>query len=91
MPSGARLPGPADPYRYVLSNPNVDMVLTAPQTFEQLEENLKALEMGPVSAQEKEWLETIGDHVRALNPSTNFDFIFQAFGPARSSRPSAGP
>jgi hypothetical protein len=40
--------------------------------------------MEPVSAQEKEWLETIGRHVRALSPSTNFDFIFQAFGPRRN-------
>ncbi len=57
------------------------MVLTAPQTFDQLQENLKALELEPVSAQEREWLETIGDHVRARSPSTNFDFVFQALGP----------
>jgi hypothetical protein len=84
MPPAARLPRPVDLYRYVLSNPNIEMVLSAPQTSDQLEENVKALEMEPVTAHEKEWLETIGDHVRALNPSTNFDFVFQAFGSPRN-------
>jgi aryl-alcohol dehydrogenase-like predicted oxidoreductase len=83
MPQGERLPRPTDLYRYVLSNPNVEMVLTAPKTHEQLEQNVKTLEMGPVSEEERAWLERIGDHVHALNPSTNFDFVFEALGPPR--------
>jgi len=84
MPRGEKLPSPIDLYRYVLSNPSIDMVLTAPQTMEQLEENLRTLEMGPVSEEERVWLERIGDHVHALSPSANFDFLFQARGPGRS-------
>jgi aryl-alcohol dehydrogenase-like predicted oxidoreductase len=76
LPRDERLPSPADLYRYVLSNPNIDMVLTAPASVEQLRANLRALEMGPVSAEERAWLERIGDHVHALSPSTNFDFLF---------------
>ena len=83
MPQGEKAPRPVDLYRYVLSNPNVDMVLTAPQTMQQLEENLSTLEMGPVSEEERAWLERIGDHVHALSPSANFDFLFQARGPGR--------
>jgi aryl-alcohol dehydrogenase-like predicted oxidoreductase len=83
MPEGARLPDPTDLYRYALSNPNIEMVLTAPETFEQLEQNLKTLERGPVTEEERTWLETVGDHVHALNPSTNFDFVFQTLGPSR--------
>jgi aryl-alcohol dehydrogenase-like predicted oxidoreductase len=83
IPDGERLPSPTDLYRYVLSNPSIDMVLTAPETFEQLEENVKTLEMGPVSAEERGWLERIGDHVHALSPSANFDFLFQGRGPSR--------
>jgi len=83
MPPGERRPSPTDLYRYVLSNPNVEMVLTAPKTHEQLKQNVKTLEMGPVSEEERTWLEKIGDHVHALNPSTNFDFVFQALGPSR--------
>jgi aryl-alcohol dehydrogenase-like predicted oxidoreductase len=35
MPQDEELPSPTDLYRYVLSNPNIDMVLTAPETMEQ--------------------------------------------------------
>ena len=83
MPQGERRPLPTDLYRYALSNPNIEMVLTAPGSIEELEENVKALEMGPVSEEERAWLERIGDHVHALNPSANFDFLFEALGPPR--------
>ena len=81
IPQDEKPPRPIDLYRYVLSNPNIDMVLTAPQTIQQLEENLSTLEMGPVSEEERAWLERIGYHVHALSPSANFDFLFQARGP----------
>jgi aryl-alcohol dehydrogenase-like predicted oxidoreductase len=84
MPQDARLPSPTDLYRYALSNPSIEMVLTAPKTIEQLRENLKTLEMGPISEEERTWLEKIGDHVHALNPDTTFDFAFQGLGPSRS-------
>ena len=86
MPEGEKTPSPADLYRYVLSNPQIHMVLTAPETFEQLQENLAALTSGPVSEQERQWLERIGDHVHTLNPSTNFDFLSQTSGPRRRSK-----
>jgi len=83
MPEGERTPEPTDLYRYVLSNPSIEMVLTAPETFRQLQENLKTLQMGPVSNQERAWLERVGDHVHAFSPSANFDFLFQGRGPNR--------
>jgi len=88
MPPGARTPSPSDLYRYALSNPSVDMVLTAPATLEQLQQNLRTLEMGPVTADERTRLETIGDHVHALNPSSNFDFLFQGRGAFQARRQS---
>ncbi len=83
MPEGEKHPTPTDLYRYVLSNPNIQMVLTAPETMEQLKDNLTTLESGPVTEEEKIWLEKIGDHVHGLSPNTNFDFIFQATGPSK--------
>jgi predicted aldo/keto reductase-like oxidoreductase len=83
MPQGERPPSPSHLYRYVLSDPRIDMVFTAPATRAQLEENLKTLEMGPVSQEERTWLEKVGDHVHTLSPSANFDFLFQARGPSR--------
>jgi aryl-alcohol dehydrogenase-like predicted oxidoreductase len=84
MPEGERTPRPVDLYRYVLSNPHVQMVLTAPQTMEQMKEDLGTLDCGPVTEEERSWLERIGDHVHAVNPSTNFDFLFQSAGPRKS-------
>jgi predicted aldo/keto reductase-like oxidoreductase len=88
MPEGERTPGPVDLYRYVLSDPHIRMVLTAPQTFEQLRENLKTLESGPVTDEERRWLERIGDHVHALSPSTNFDFLVPGRGLKKAKRSS---
>jgi len=85
IPAGERVPSASDLYRYVLSNPNIQMVLTAPSTFSQLRENLQALEGDPVTTEEKAWLERIGRHVHALNPSTNFDFLLSARGPRRKA------
>jgi predicted aldo/keto reductase-like oxidoreductase len=82
IPQGERRPSPSDLYRYVPSSPSIDMVLTAPATSAQLEENLKTLEMGSVSPEERTWLEKVGDHVYARSPSANFDFLFQARGPS---------
>ena len=77
MPEGERTPDPTHLYRHALSHPAVDMVLTAPRTLEQLKGNLKALEQGPLSADEAEWLARIGSHVHVLNPNTNWDFLLQ--------------
>lgn len=80
MPAGERTPDPPHLYRHALSHPAVDMVLTAPTTKEQLEANVKALDQGPLTADESAWLERIGRHVRARNPSTEWDFLFKQRG-----------
>jgi len=84
MPEGERTPEPTHLFRHALSNPAVDMVLTAPATQAQLEGNLKALEQGPLSPEEADWLARIGEHVHVLNPNTTWDFLFQ--GPPRKKR-----
>lgn len=89
MPPGERTPSPVDLYRYVLSDPNIQMVLTAPETFEQLRDNLRTLDAQPVTDEERGWLERIGDHVHTSNPSTNFDFLIQSRG-LRSARRRRG-
>jgi len=65
-PSGLRTPTAADCYRFVLSNPRADVCLTGPATTEQLEANLKALELGPMSEEELRWMRTVGDNVHRL-------------------------
>jgi len=73
-PSGLRTPTAVDCYRFVLTNPNVDVCLTGPATAEHMEANLEALELGPLSEEEMQWMRKVGDHVhrltgrRSLNP-----------------------
>jgi aryl-alcohol dehydrogenase-like predicted oxidoreductase len=49
-----------DCYRFCLSNPHVDVVLTGPASEAQLVENLSALEAGPLSAEEEAWMRRFG-------------------------------
>jgi aryl-alcohol dehydrogenase-like predicted oxidoreductase len=49
-----------DCYRFCLSNPHVDVVLTAPASGAQLRESLAALEKGPLSPGEEKWMREFG-------------------------------
>jgi aryl-alcohol dehydrogenase-like predicted oxidoreductase len=50
-------------YRFVLSHPSVHACLTAPRNMRQLDENLSALEQGPLSGEEMEFMKEFGDRV----------------------------
>ncbi len=65
-PTGVRTPTAVDCYRFVLSNTDVDVCLTGPATAEQMEANLKALELGPLSEEELQWMRKVGDNVHRL-------------------------
>jgi len=47
-------------YRFCLSSPHVDIVLCGPDSAEQLRENLRAIEEGPLSEEEDEWIRSFG-------------------------------
>jgi aryl-alcohol dehydrogenase-like predicted oxidoreductase len=54
------VPSASHCYRFCLSSPFVDVTLTGPKDAQQLEENLAALERGPLSAEEDRWLRDFG-------------------------------
>jgi aryl-alcohol dehydrogenase-like predicted oxidoreductase len=62
-------PVPSAPqcYRFVLSRPDVDVCLTAPSNIRQLEENLAALDQGPLSPDEMSFMQQFGGAVRAAH------------------------
>jgi len=64
MPPGQSVPVPGDCYRFVLSNPSVDVCLCGPKNLDQLREVLPALELGPLGEEDMERMKRIGDHVR---------------------------
>jgi aryl-alcohol dehydrogenase-like predicted oxidoreductase len=49
-----------DCYRFCLSNPNVTLALTGPASQAQADENLDALERGPLSQEEDTWMRAFG-------------------------------
>ena len=62
-PGGGRVPTAGESYRFVLSNPHVDVCLTAPSNAEQLEANLAAVHAGPLSDDDMAYLRDFGDTV----------------------------
>lgn len=63
LPPEEPKPRGSDCYRFVLSQPVVDVCLTGPANAEQLAEALCALERGPMDEQELAWMHRVGDYV----------------------------
>ncbi len=47
-------------YRFCLTSPHVDVVLTGPRNVEELRENLRAVEQGPLSPDDERWMREFG-------------------------------
>jgi aryl-alcohol dehydrogenase-like predicted oxidoreductase len=65
VPSGEKVPTAVDCYRFVLSNPAVDVCMTGPATEEQSAEALKALDLGPMNEAELAWMRRVGAAIHA--------------------------
>lgn len=63
IPADEKRPTAGDCYRFALSNPFVDVVITGPSNARQLEENLVEVAKGPMATEELEWMRRIGDYV----------------------------
>ncbi|MCK4765666.1 MAG: aldo/keto reductase [Candidatus Aminicenantes bacterium] len=63
MPPGEEPPTAVDCYRFVLSNPAVDVCMMGAKDAGQMRENLSLLETGVMNGEELERMRRIGDHV----------------------------
>ena len=63
MPEGEAPLKASDCYRFVLSNPHVDVCLTGTKTPEQMRENLNTIELGPLTNEEMERIRRIGSYI----------------------------
>ncbi len=63
MPPGEKPLTAAECYRFVLSNPAIDVCMSGAKTVEQMRENLAVLESGPLSVDEMDRVRRIGDFV----------------------------
>ena len=67
IPPGESAPAPSDCYRFVLSNPAVDICLCGPRNIRQMREALATLELGPLGKEDMERMKRIGDYIRSTN------------------------
>jgi predicted aldo/keto reductase-like oxidoreductase len=63
MPPGEKPPTAGECYRFVLSNPAVDVCMSGAKTLDQMRENLAALDASPMSEAEIDRMRGIGDFV----------------------------
>jgi predicted aldo/keto reductase-like oxidoreductase len=64
MPSGVKVPSAIDCYRFVLSNPAVDVCMMGTRNIEMMRENLATLDMGPMNEEELARMREIGDYLK---------------------------
>jgi aryl-alcohol dehydrogenase-like predicted oxidoreductase len=62
-PKGARIPTAGECYRFVLSNPHMHSVLTAPRNERELRENIAAVHKGPLEEEDMKFVREFGDAV----------------------------
>ena len=62
-PKDARIPNASECYRFVLSNPNVDVCMTAPRKLKEFEENLAAVRRGNLDEEDMDFMKSFGDIV----------------------------
>lgn len=63
MPPGEQPLTAVDAYRFVLSNPHADLCMTGPRNAAEMDENLKTLDLGPMTDEEMARVRKIGDHI----------------------------
>ncbi|MBK7585611.1 MAG: aldo/keto reductase [Myxococcales bacterium] len=95
-PKDERTPTATDCYRFVLSNPAVDVAMCGPKNGAELDDAMKALELGRMSEEELGWMRRVGETVHQLRPGqgpvSKLDKLSAFFaGRARDEdRPTAG-
>jgi aryl-alcohol dehydrogenase-like predicted oxidoreductase len=62
-PVHGRIPSAGECYRFVLSNPHVHAVLTAPRSVHELRENISAVRLGPLDDDAMRFMRAFGDAV----------------------------
>ncbi len=63
IPDSERRPTAGDCYRFALSHPSVDVVISAPSRLTHMQLNLSEAAKGPMNEAELAWMRRIGDYV----------------------------
>jgi aryl-alcohol dehydrogenase-like predicted oxidoreductase len=65
-PAGERTPTGTDCYRFALSHPAVHVALAGPADADQMTQALRALDLGPMTEDERAWMQRVGDYIYQL-------------------------
>lgn len=76
IPPGEKIPTAADCYRFVLTEPAVNICMTGPADAAQFQQALEALRRGPMAGDELAWMRRVGDAI---------------YGRSARSQPAASP
>jgi aryl-alcohol dehydrogenase-like predicted oxidoreductase len=63
IPPGEKIPTAADCYRFVLTQPAVNICMTGPANIAQFQHALEALDHGPMTEDELNWMRRVGDSI----------------------------
>ncbi len=66
MPEGLSPPSAPECYRFVLSNPNVQVAICGPKNDREMEESLSVLKQGPLDQDAMLRMRKIGEHVHGI-------------------------
>lgn len=67
VPPHEPMPSGSDCYRFALTHPSVDVVLCGPKDGAELDEAMRALDRGPLDADELAWMHRVGDGVKVAS------------------------
>ena len=76
VPGGDKVPTASDCYRFNLTNPAVDLCLTGPRSASDLAAALDALDKGPLTPEEMDWMRRVG---AGKVPAALVDSVFRRF------------
>lgn len=62
--AGLKIPTAGDCYRFVLSHPDVDVCLTGPSNDNEMRHALDAIEKGPMTEDELNWMRAVGTAIK---------------------------
>jgi aryl-alcohol dehydrogenase-like predicted oxidoreductase len=63
MPAGEEVPTAGDCYRFVLSNPAINVCMSGARTIEEMRQNLAILDQSAMTEEELQRMRSIGDHL----------------------------
>jgi aryl-alcohol dehydrogenase-like predicted oxidoreductase len=70
-----KTPRATDCYRFALSAPRVDAVITGPKDAHELDEALEAMQLGPMSEEELAWMKRVGAHARTMGANRGVSLL----------------